>query len=86
MTNVLGGNFIKRRKKMTKLEPMKIGYEQYLFAQLWACKDDSFAELPYDEQWDLIPSKWREFEKSEFDEPKLLFVFDAVGVNDVGVL
>jgi len=52
---------------MTNLEPMKIGYEEYLFAQLWACKDDSFAELPYDEQWDLIPSRWREFEKSDFN-------------------
>ena len=55
-------------KKRSNFETMKIGYEEYLFAQLWACKDDTFAELPYDEQWDLIPSRWREFEKSDFND------------------
>jgi hypothetical protein len=68
---------------MTNLEPMKIGYEQYLFAQLWACRDDDFAELPYDQQWDEIPSKWKDFEQSEFNNPEknlydcILAYFDA---------
>ena len=53
---------------MTNLEPMKISYEQYLFAQLWACKDESFAELPYDQQWDEIPGRWRDFEKSRYND------------------
>lgn len=52
---------------LPNLEGMKITYEQYLFSQLWAAADDNFAELPYDEQWDLIPSKFRDFEKSQFN-------------------
>ncbi len=52
---------------MSTLDSMKIDYEQYLFSQLWAAMDDNFAELPYDEQWDLIPRKWREFEKSQYN-------------------
>lgn len=60
-------NLISQKQNMSNLDTMKIGYEQYLFSQLWAAKDDSFAELPYDEQWDLIPSKFREFEKSQFN-------------------
>lgn len=55
---------------MAKLESMKIGYEQYLFAQLWACRDDDFAELPYDQQWDEIPKRWKDFEQSEFNNPE----------------
>jgi hypothetical protein len=57
-------------EKMTNLEPMKIAYEQYLFAQLWAVMDSDFAELPYDIQWDEIPSKWRAFENSGFNDPE----------------
>lgn len=53
--------------KTTNLEGMKITYEEYLFSQLWAVKDESFAELPYDEQWDLIKPRFREFEKSKFN-------------------
>jgi len=63
----LFSNLIIGSKNLPNLDSMKIDYEQYLFSQLWAEKDDSFAELPYDEQWDLIPDKWREFEKSAFN-------------------
>lgn len=51
----------------SKLEGMKITYEEYLFSQLWAAHDENFADLPYDEQWDLIKSQFREFEKSKFN-------------------
>lgn len=61
------GNIIAQQKNMSNLDSMKINYEQYLFSRLWASADDSFAELPYDEQWDLIPDKWREFEKSAYN-------------------
>ena len=45
-----------------------ISYEQYLFAQLWAVMDSNFAKLPYDQQWDEIPSKWGAFHNSEFND------------------
>jgi hypothetical protein len=67
----------------TNLVGMKIDYEQYLFSQLWACKDENFAELPYDQQWDEIPARWRDFEKSKFNNPEqplydcILAYFDA---------
>jgi hypothetical protein len=63
-------NLITESDKTPILDTMKIGYEQYLFAQLWACKDDTFAELPYDQQWDEIPRRWKEFEKSAFNNPE----------------
>lgn len=57
----------KDSKNLPNLDSMKIDYEQYLFSQLWAQKDNSFAELPYDEQWDMIPERWRQFEKSNYN-------------------
>lgn len=52
----------------TILDSMKIDYDKYLFAQLLCAYDQNFAELPYDEQWDLIPQFWKDFEKSEYND------------------
>jgi len=56
--------------KKIKLESMmRMVYDQYLFAKLLAEHDADFAQLPYDEQWDLIPTLWKKYLSSDFNDP-----------------
>jgi hypothetical protein len=42
-----------------------IDYDIYLFSNLVKFYDQDFEALPYDEQFDLLPSMYAKFEQSE---------------------
>jgi len=46
---------------------MIMDYDMYLFSNLVKFYDKDFAELPYDEQWDNLPSLYEEYDKSKFN-------------------
>jgi hypothetical protein len=44
-----------------------MNYDVYLFSNLIKLFDVEFEELPYDEQWDTLPSLYEEYDKSKFN-------------------
>jgi hypothetical protein len=46
---------------------MIMDYDMYLFSNLIKFYDAEFEELPYDEQWDTLPSLYEEYDNSKFN-------------------
>jgi hypothetical protein len=46
---------------------MIMDYDMYLFSNLIKLFNSEFEELPYDEQWDTLPSLYEEYDKSKFN-------------------
>ncbi len=46
---------------------MIMDYDMYLFSNLVKFYDKDFAELPYDEQWDNLPSLYEDYDNSKFN-------------------
>lgn len=44
-----------------------MNYDVYLFSNLIKFYDTEFEELPYDEQWDTLPSLYEEYDNSKFN-------------------
>jgi DNA-binding transcriptional regulator GbsR (MarR family) len=44
-----------------------MNYDVYLFSNLIKLFNAEFEELPYDEQWDNLPSLYEEYDKSKFN-------------------
>lgn len=42
-------------------------YDMYLFSNLIKLFNAEFEELPYDEQWDTLPSLYEEYDNSKFN-------------------
>jgi len=46
---------------------MIMDYDMYLFSNLIKLFNAEFEELPYDEQWDTLPSLYEEYDNSKFN-------------------
>lgn len=46
---------------------MIMDYDMYLFSNLIKYYDTEFEQLPYDEQWEELPSLYEEYDKSKFN-------------------
>lgn len=54
-----------------------MSYELYLFSCLLKLFDFDFDEKPYDEQFDLLPDKFKKFENSHYNDPTIP-VYDCI--------
>jgi hypothetical protein len=43
-------------------------YQEYLFAQLLSIYDEEFKEMPYDDQYELVPQLYEDFFNSKFND------------------
>ena len=46
-----------------------MNYNQYLYSCLLKLYDKNFAELEYDLQFELLPTLYKSFEESTFNDP-----------------
>ena len=48
-----------------------MNYNQYLYSCLLKLYDKNFAELEYDLQFELLPTLYKMFEESPFNDPNI---------------